>query len=148
MKTAMYLKTILPTCANPGCNNPVAIRKGNIRDGTANFRAQCEPCHRGRNKNPDVESIRKGQCSNQNGRLGFECPTDHSKIKPDMKGSFHIDHIDGNRWNNDPSNHQELCAHCHNEKGKRCGDFSKPRIRQIADERGLKSDLEGMFDYE
>ncbi|KAA3639437.1 MAG: HNH endonuclease [Proteobacteria bacterium] len=27
-----------------------------------------------------------------------------------------VDHIDGNSWNNDPSNLQSLCSTCHNRK--------------------------------
>jgi 5-methylcytosine-specific restriction endonuclease McrA len=34
-----------------------------------------------------------------------------------------VDHIDGNRKNNDPSNLQTLCANCHRLKTKRNKDY-------------------------
>lgn len=33
-----------------------------------------------------------------------------------------VDHIDGDRWNNDPSNLQTLCANCHRLKTHLNGD--------------------------
>jgi predicted RNA-binding Zn-ribbon protein involved in translation (DUF1610 family) len=33
-----------------------------------------------------------------------------------------VDHIDGDRWNNDPSNLQTLCANCHRLKTHLSGD--------------------------
>jgi hypothetical protein len=144
----VVMKLCLPKCANLGCNNHVSIRSGNIADGTAKLRPTCDPCHRGRNKNKNVESFRKGLCSNHDDHFGFPCLTDHSRLGKEMvKGSFHIDHIDGNRFNNEPDNLQELCAHCHQEKGIRNGDFCKPRMRRIAEEQGMKINLD-IFCYD
>ena len=35
---------------------------------------------------------------------------------PEHSSQLDVDHIDGDRWNNDPSNLQTLCANCHRLK--------------------------------
>ena len=37
-------------------------------------------------------------------------------FKPVHISQLDVDHIDGDRWNNDPSNLQTLCANCHRLK--------------------------------
>ena len=69
--------------------------------------------------------MRTGKCSNLNARLGFPCMTDFSKKLPgDTITYTEIDHIDGNHYNNDPSNLQELCKNCHLRKSIDSGDLS------------------------
>ena len=46
------------------------------------------------------------------------------------RGQLHVDHIDGNRQNNDPSNYQTLCANCHALKTHRKGDSLNRAFRQ------------------
>ena len=41
-----------------------------------------------------------------------------------------VDHIDGNKQNNDPSNLMTLCANCHRLKTKLAGDW-KPRAERM-----------------
>jgi Zn finger protein HypA/HybF involved in hydrogenase expression len=44
---------------------------------------------------------------------------------PEHSAQMDLDHIDGNRHNNDPSNHQLLCANCHRLKTIQNGDHLK-----------------------
>jgi 5-methylcytosine-specific restriction endonuclease McrA len=85
-----------------GCGNMVALL-GKNKDGITVYRNVCNTCHRNgrRQKGP--------QCQ----LCGFVAV---DRIQLD------IDHIDGNRSNNDPSNLQTLCANCHRLKTKRNKD--------------------------
>jgi hypothetical protein len=115
-------------CANIGCNNLQVPSLGKIGEPGTRYRAVCSNCHKHSYngwKLPDgITDFKNYQCSNQNGHLGFECATDHSKIS-DSRGKFHIDHIDGDCTNNALGNLQELCLNCHQEKGMRAGDYAK-----------------------
>jgi len=46
-------------------------------------------------------------------------------FQPEWKGQLDIDHIDGNRHNNDIENLQTLCANCHRLKTHISGDNGK-----------------------
>ena len=41
---------------------------------------------------------------------------EHCGFKPVHISQLDVDHIDGDRWNNDPTNLQTLCANCHRLK--------------------------------
>lgn len=41
---------------------------------------------------------------------------EHCNFKPVHISQLDVDHIDGDRWNNDPANLQTLCANCHRLK--------------------------------
>ena len=41
---------------------------------------------------------------------------EHCDFKPVHISQLDVDHIDGDRWNNDPANLQTLCANCHRLK--------------------------------
>ena len=41
---------------------------------------------------------------------------------PVHSSQLDVDHIDGDRWNNDPANLQTLCANCHRLKTHLSGD--------------------------
>jgi hypothetical protein len=115
-------------CANHNCKNLQVASSGKNDEPGARYRAVCSRCHQYSYKGwilpDDVVDFKKYQCSNLNGHLGFDCATDHSKIS-DVRGKFHIDHIDGDCTNNSLSNLQELCLHCHQEKGMQSGDYAK-----------------------
>ena len=40
----------------------------------------------------------------------------HCGFVPEHRSQLDVDHIDGDRWNNDPANLQTLCANCHRLK--------------------------------
>ena len=52
---------------------------------------------------------------------------EHCNFQPVHISQLDVDHIDGNRNNNDPSNLQTLCANCHRLKTHLHGD-SKSKI--------------------
>ena len=47
---------------------------------------------------------------------------EHCDFKPVHISQLDVDHIDGDRWNNEPSNLQTLCANCHRLKTHLSGD--------------------------
>ena len=123
-----------PICINYGCNKGVASQDGKIGAIGTRYRVYCGSCHQSNYSNAPlpygVTPYRKNKCSNQFGRLGFPCITDHTKFtEVSMNGKFEIDHIDGNSTNNSYKNLQELCTHCHKEKGMRAGDYDKTKSK-------------------
>jgi len=52
---------------------------------------------------------------------------EHCNFQPKHISQLDVDHIDGNRNNNDPSNLQTLCANCHRLKTHLNGD-SKTKV--------------------
>ena len=107
-----------PKCVNHGCDKPVA------HSGTR-YRPVCGHCHSAGYGAHDyafgVLPFRTGKCSNDDGHLGFVCPTDYKKA-PWAVSVTDIDHIDGNHLNNKLSNLDELCPMCHKHKSKLNGD--------------------------
>jgi hypothetical protein len=111
-----------PICINYGCGSPRA------KLNEKRYRPVCGHCHHaGYGKHPLKEGVtpfKTGICSNKDGHLGFPCPTNYKKAKW-AKGITQLDHIDGNRHNNEPENFQELCPMCHHYKGRLEGDFKR-----------------------
>jgi len=112
---------MLPTCINNGCLRPVT-------NSGHRLRPVCWACHKaGYGARPFDQGIvpfRKGLCSNVDGHLGFRCYINwESVVRDGFKIKTHIDHKDGNHYNNHPSNCEELCETCHSEKGRRNGDY-------------------------
>ena len=107
-----------PKCVNYGCTRPVA------HSGTR-YRPVCGHCHKAgygaQEYTTGVLPVRTGKCGNDDGHLGFACPTDYKKA-PWAVGVTDIDHIDGNHLNNKLSNLVELCPMCHKQKSKLNGD--------------------------
>jgi len=91
-------------CANSDCDN-LATSKG-WREGGKSRRYSrfCSTCKKNRSKK--VEKVKCEIC-------GFV---------PVHKAQLDIDHIDGNRMNNDILNLQVLCANCHRLKTMENGD--------------------------
>lgn len=106
-----------PKCALPGCINRVGYHQKYVKiDGTigAKFKTFCED-HRTVNKASRDAFMKSRGCENRDGRLGWICTcTDDDLLT--------VDHIDGNRHNNDESNLQVLCHNSHNRKTKLCKD--------------------------
>lgn len=91
-------------------------------DGGGRLKAICSSCRKRKyypNENRRLEvkrrpwlKHRKDKCE----RCGFV---------PEHECQLDVDHIDGNRKNNDPSNYQTLCANCHRLKTFRARDWEK-----------------------
>ena len=102
-----------PTCTVPHCTNRVGYHKKYTKEnGTLGFKwkSACE-FHRkiGKMEKNDWK-VAEG-CENADGHCGFAC-----SCRPDAKLSacqIDVNHIDGNRLNNDPSNLERLCRNCH-----------------------------------
>jgi len=100
-----------PTCVILGCGKPQSS-KGKDKNGAPIYRNFCAGHHKVRTK---LKGHKKDYCENRDGSvLGFPCTAtivDSCQLQ--------IDHVDGDRYNNDPNNHQTLCANCHSVKTKR-----------------------------
>lgn len=67
-----------------------------------------------------IKVSKQSHCENNDGHLGFGHCT--STIVDSCQ--LHIDHVDGNRYNNEPANLRTYCANCHALKTKRCEDHA------------------------
>jgi 5-methylcytosine-specific restriction endonuclease McrA len=94
-----------------GCGRPTEV-KWTDTYGVSRYRSQCSKCREKARKHP------KDSCTN-------------CGVVNDGKGNIDVDHIDGNRSNNEPSNLQALCKDCH--KGKTKMDY---KVKAIL--KGLK----------
>jgi len=116
----------LPVCVNVGCTRFVAVRHWN--DGLIpSLKTECAPCASARKSGKALEGIvrvKKHECENSDGRLGFLCPCDKSRYAEFPSDCYHMDHINGNHSDNRPENIMTLCVMCHTIKGKRDGDFN------------------------
>jgi cytochrome c553 len=111
----------VPICINPLCNKPCA--KNGIR-----YRPICASCHAHGGARPGVVRFKRLICENIDGRLGFPCVIDWSKVHP-KRNLTELDHKDGNHLNNTIENIQELCMVCHDEKSKQNGDLKGHRYQ-------------------
>jgi hypothetical protein len=100
-----------PTCVVAGCGKPQSW-KYKDNNGAPVYRNFCSKHHKVRTK---LKGHKKEYCENKDGSiLGFPCTA--NIIDPCQ---LHIDHSDGDRYNNDPGNLVTLCANCHALKTKR-----------------------------
>lgn len=133
-----------PKCINYNCNRPAA-RNGVSAKGRVRYRVHCTGCQAASyGKRPLKEGIvpfKTGVCSNKDGKLGFVCITDWSKVTPDLKGVTEVDHINGNNSDNSPSNLQELCVHCHKRKSQLSGDYKNLRYEKNNQDIQIALDL-------
>lgn len=90
------------------CGN-VKESNGRTKSGNTIYRSSCVSCRK------FTRGIKAGNCS----RCGF--------IPEDMV-QLDVDHIDGDRSNNDPSNLQTLCSNCHRLKTKQHMNWKKARV--------------------
>lgn len=118
-----------PQCINSNCYNPVATFRGTVGVLKGReIRTVCSQCHLasyGKKELPTgVISHKKSYCENTNGHLGFPCT---STIH--YSGNLELDHIDGNHFNNIPTNVKTLCKICHSYKSHLNGDHKKsPKV--------------------
>ena len=107
----------VPCCAVPGCKKKVIIR-GTDNKSNIKFTKYCKEhvCI-----STTYSIFRKDFCENIDKRLGFKCTT---KIL--IMAQLQVDHIDGNPFNNEPSNLQTLCACCHVYKTHANRDYATP----------------------
>ena len=99
-----------PCCTYPGCTNLVGYHKKWIKaDGTKGFKhkSACKD-HRTKKKMEFRQWKLAVGCENKDGRYGTPCTTTIT-----MASQIDINHKDGNRKNNDPSNQERLCKCCH-----------------------------------
>jgi hypothetical protein len=117
-------------CINHGCNK-FCIPSGVSKKGIVKYRVHCSHCQGasyGRHPHREgVTPFKQGKCSNINGKLGFNCPTDFNKFPEWAKGLTEVDHIDGNNANHSHDNLQELCVYCHKLKGQMNGDYKRKK---------------------
>jgi HNH endonuclease len=82
---------------NCSCGNLVESKGRN--NGKQVYSTVCSSCKRNKYVN-----YQKSNCCN------------YCKFVPVWLGQLDLDHIDGDHFNNDPSNLQTLCANCHRLK--------------------------------
>lgn len=110
----------VPTCVVVGCGQPATYRKRR-KNGNYDFRSVCTKHHKTKLK------VTKGmRCENDDGHLGFPCTA--TIIDPVQ---LHIDHVDGNRHNNNTENHRVYCANCHAVKTIRNGDHKNRYDQEV-----------------
>lgn len=113
-----------PLCKECGINT--VRSKGRSRDGRfVRLDGRCQKCHSKRY--PKVRELQKTWAKENTARKRYlkddcEC----CGFVPVHKIQLHLDHKDGNRANNHPSNYQTLCANCHALKTLREGDMDTP----------------------
>ena len=99
-----------PRCAYDGCGTRVgyhSVEKTLDDEFSVNWKNCCES-HRNERKF-EVENWKlKAGCVNVDARYGFKCTA--TILYPEQ---LDINHIDGNRNNNDATNKEILCKNCH-----------------------------------
>jgi len=96
----IYSERPAPLCAN--CGEQPCHPKTKSKHGFTIYRKYCKSCYTGKYFKPWVLH-KKETCE----ECGF-VPTHSCQLD--------VDHIDGNKKNNDPSNLKTLCANCHRLK--------------------------------
>jgi hypothetical protein len=101
-----------PTCAVLGCGLPVSYRK-TFANGNYSFRSVCSKHHKMK-----LKTTKLNYCENIDGHLGFG-PCTATIVSQEQ---LHLDHVDGNRYNNSSENLRTYCANCHATKTVRNKD--------------------------
>jgi 5-methylcytosine-specific restriction endonuclease McrA len=120
---------ILPPCINTGCDRFVAIRHWTA-SGDPSIKSECSRCATARKEKRIIEGIqfqKKEYCENYDGHLGFGCAVKQQEYSNLPSDVYHLDHIDGDHFNNVPDNIETLCSICHARKGKESGDFNSQK---------------------
>ena len=130
------------------CNKNQARNKGRRKDGSIKYDTKCNTCRRHKHGGLTWEAYRAtvykgpdgGKRSPQSRRRknrkaeirrrpwlayrGDSC--ERCGFVAEHPSQLDVDHIDGNRLNNDPSNYMTLCANCHRLKTITNGDHLTP----------------------
>ena len=90
---------------------PTKLKVRDRRASTANGRWRCITVYKKNYKNSiyPYAAHKKDKC-------------EHCGFVPVHASQLDVDHIDGDRWNNDPANLRTLCANCHRLKTHLHGD--------------------------
>ena len=111
-----------PTCIVAGCGQPQSYIKKN-KNGTIKYRNYCSKHHKNR---VNLKGVKEDYCENRDGHLGFgPCV---AKIADPCQ--LHVDHVDGDRYNNNVENLRTYCANCHALKTLKCQDH-KNKYQQV-----------------
>lgn len=123
-------KTGKPKYNNPICPKCGVRVCGFIRyspvDGRPLFRRSCYKCtgvYETRKKNPRPYSSRQYKYKEAIKRKIETLTCEHCGFKAKHRCQLDVDHIDGNRNNNDSTNLQVLCANCHRLKTQLNSDW-------------------------
>lgn len=118
-----YDKSLNDSSVQGECMIPGCTRKQH-NAGYGRFRPICYFHHNLKNQ-LTYRTYLKNYCENIDGRLGFIC-----KNEILYTCQLQVDHIDGNRDNDDPKNLQTLCANCHSVKTQIQLEHEVVRIRK------------------
>jgi 5-methylcytosine-specific restriction endonuclease McrA len=113
-----------PVCKE--CGKSPCLSKG-YRNGKRRWMSRCAWCKEKRLIAKGCKRSR-GRTKSQKRMLLLKPACEMCGFVPVIAQQLQLDHIDGNRANNHPSNRQTLCANCHVLKTVRSGD-DKPRER-------------------
>lgn len=128
----------IPKCVNIGCENLLTIRDWK----NVSPKSECGRCQTDRkvgNTRAGITIVRKNYCENIDGHLGYDCPVKVGffRKKEDVWAHYldalHLDHKDGNHFNNVPDNVETICAVCHARKSRENDDVNsqKPSGRKL-----------------
>ena len=120
----------LPKCVNPGCNRPVMVRDWK----NWSIKSECGTCYKARVSGffgPAMVGItihKKEYCENIDGHLGWKCPVPSKAWKKlDLLNALDLEHLDGDHFNNVPSNVETICKLCHGKKSILNNDCSNQK---------------------
>lgn len=115
----------MKSCTNKACKqiNPQPLdcfhKRSNIKGGLT---SRCKFCksesERIRYSNPEYRAKNRSRPHGKYYKLHKKSTCEKCSFVPEDICQLDVDHIDGNKYNNDPSNLQTLCANCHRLKTK------------------------------
>ena len=110
----------LPKCLNDGCNSDVLVRDWK----NWSIKSECSRCTESRKAGKTIPGVvihKKTYCENHDGQLGWICPVPRDGWIG-FENSLDLDHLDGDHYNNVPSNVKTYCKICHAKKSRINGD--------------------------